>query len=146
MSRGILGTRAGLVADINLILQVAIIVMLLMGYFQARKRNFGAHGNLMTAAVIVNAIAIIAIMNPSFFRILPFALRNPSAPRPTLLWPHVAIGALAELMGVYIVIRMKSGTDESTHSSGIKWSMRIAFLFWLVALMVGVALYLVWYV
>ncbi len=146
MSTGILGTRAGLVADINLILQIAILIVLLMGCFQARRRNFSAHGRLMTAAVIANTIAIIAIMNPAFFRILPVAIRNPEAQRPTMLWPHAAIGALAELMGIYIVILMKLETSRPPRLRNIKWRMRITLLLWIVALAMGIALYFVRYV
>ncbi len=145
MGTGFLGTRATLVADINLILQVVVLIVLSAGAFQARRRNFDSHRLLMTAAVIANAALIIAIMNPSFFRILPFGLRSPGARRPTVMWPHVLVGTLAELMGVYIVIR--TNVEQSTASSwpGMMRVMLITLLLWLVALVGGITLYSVWY-
>lgn len=145
MGSGILGTRATLVADINLILQIVILMMLTIGAFQARRGRLDAHHRLMTAAVIINGVAIIAIMNPSFFRVLPFALRNPGAPGPTVMWPHVAVGALAELMGAYVVIRLNLDPSRISRLGNLKWIMVITFLLWIVALAVGITVYYVWH-
>ena len=145
MGFGILGTRATLVADINLILQTVILMMLTIGAFQARKGRLDVHHRLMTAAVIINGVAIIAIMNPSFFRVLPFALRNPEAPGPTVMWPHIAIGALAELMGAYVIIRLNLDPSRISRLGNLKWIMVITFLLWIVALAVGITVYYVWH-
>lgn len=145
MGSGIFGTKATLVADVNLILQVAILAILSIGVFQAKTRKFQVHHTLMTVAVVANAALIVAVMNPSFFRILPFALRNPGAERPTVLWPHMLLGAVAELLGVYIVLATNMGTAGTPYKRSFKWLMRITFFLWLLALIVGIVLYFVWY-
>ncbi|MBC7262022.1 MAG: DUF420 domain-containing protein [Chloroflexi bacterium] len=142
MGSGIFGTKATLIADINLISQVVILAILAIGVFQAKARKFQAHHTLMTVAVVANAVLIIAIMNPSFFRILPFALRNPGADKPTVLWPHMLFGAVAELLGVYIVLAANTGRPDKQH---FKWLMRITFFLWVLALIAGIVLYFVWY-
>jgi len=146
MGSGILGTRATWVADVNLILQIVLLIILTIGAFQARRGRLDVHHKLMTAAVTINAVAIIAIMNPSFFRVLPFALRNPGAPGPTVMWPHAAIGAVAELMGAYLVIRLKLDPSRISRLGSLKWVMVITLLLWAVALAIGIAMYFVWYV
>ncbi len=145
MGKGIFGTRASFVADMNLILQVVILGMLSWGVFQAKRRKFQAHHTLMTVAVIANAALIVAVMNPSFFRILPLALRNPGADQSTVLWPHMVLGAVAEMLGIYIVLATNSGALESSRRRTLTWLMRITFLLWVLALVVGIALYFVWY-
>ncbi|MGQ9494102.1 MAG: DUF420 domain-containing protein [Anaerolineae bacterium] len=145
MSSGILGTRANLIADINLILQVVILVILIVGASQAKRRNFQIHHVWMTVAVVANAVLIVAIMNPSLFRILPFALRNPGADKPTALWPHMLLGAVAELLGVYIVLSGNMGQPDALRRRNLKWLMRITFLLWVLALVAGIVLYKVWY-
>nr|MBC7244570.1 DUF420 domain-containing protein [Chloroflexota bacterium] len=145
MGSGILGTRANLIADINLILQVAILVILIVGVFQAKRRKFQVHHTWMTVAIIANAVLIIAIMNPSFFRILPFALRNPGADKPTVLWPHMLLGAVAELLGVYTVLSGNMGQSGTQRRRNFKWLMRVTFLLWFLALVAGIVLYMVWY-
>jgi len=145
MGTGIFGTKASLVADTNLILQVVILLMLLLGVFQAKRRKFQAHHTWMTVAVIANAALIIAVMNPSFFRILPFALRNPGANKSTVIWPHMLLGAIAELLGVYLVLATNMGASDISHRRNFKWLMRITFSLWVLALAVGIVLYFVWY-
>lgn len=146
MSSGILGTRATLVADVNLILQIVLLATLSIGAFQARRGRINSHHNLMTTAVVFNAVAIIAVMNPSFFRALPYSLRNPGAPGPTVMWPHIALGALAELTGAYLVIRLKLDPERATNLGSLKWVMVITLLLWVLALMGGITVYFVWHV
>jgi uncharacterized membrane protein YozB (DUF420 family) len=143
MSSGILGTRATLVADINLLVQTALFFILVIAALQARNRRYDSHRTLMTVAVVINAAAIVAVMNPSFFRVLPFAVRNPDAPGPTVMWPHVALGAVAELMGAFLVIRLGLEPASAPRLRGV---MAVTLLLWLAALVVGFALYYMWYV
>jgi len=146
MGSGILGTGATLVADVNLILQVVMLVVLIVGAFQAKRQSRELHCNLMTVLVVANAAAIVAIMNPSFIRSVPFALRYPSAQGPTVLWPHVVIGVAAEAMGVYVVVAMKWGNSSvGTRLRRLKWVMRITAVLWMVALVAGILVYLVRY-
>jgi hypothetical protein len=98
----------------------------------------------MSVAVALNAVLIIAIMNPAFFRILPFALRNPLAPTPILLWPHVLIGLAAELFGVYLALfgslNWDSGPGAGRRRIGVVAG--VLLLLWILALVVGLAVYL----
>jgi len=139
-----LGTNATLVADINLILQLVIIIVLLANAVQARQRGLGSGHALLSLAVILNALLIIAVMNPSFFRILPFAVRNPGAPVPILLWPHMLLGATAELTGVYLMLTSNLGASNSARARRVL--PRLMLLCWAVALAVGLAVYIRLYV
>ena len=146
MNTGILGTRANWAADLNLMVQIVLLVVLVAGLVQAKKRNLKVHHTWMTAIVVINAVFVIAVMNPSFFRILPSALRDPGAIEHVLPWPHVLVGGLAELMGLYAVLWMRMDLPELLHIRNIKWFMRITFLLWALALVGGIVLYWVWYV
>jgi len=144
MGRGLLGTRANVVFDINLIVQVVILLVLLVGLLRSRGRGWSAFRSFMNAAVALNAILIIAIMNPAFFRILPFALRNPLAPTPILLWPHLLIGLTAELLGVYLALSgsLNWDSDPGTRKRTVGAVVGVLLLLWFLALAVGVAVYL----
>ena len=147
MGTGILGTRATLVADANLILQVVMLVMLLFAALQAKRGNLQLHCTLMTVVVVANGVAIIAIMNPAFFRSLPYALGYPGARGPRVLWPHVVAGTLSEAMGVYVVIAMRWGNSGSGgRLRNPKWTMRITALLWTVSLVAGIVVYYLRYV
>jgi uncharacterized membrane protein YozB (DUF420 family) len=145
MPRGLLGTRATLVADINLILQIIVLIVLIVSTFLARRRGLGTRRTLTMIVVMLNAVLIVAIMNPSFFRILPFALRNPGARVPTWLWPHVQLGASAELIGVYLIVSSNLDWDSSASGGPVRRRMRnlarFMLLLWALALAIGLVIY-----
>lgn len=142
MSTGILGTRAGLVADVNLILQITLLVTLCVGALQARRGRLDIHQRLMTAAVIANAAAIVFIMNPSFFRALPLALQDTRSGQSLAMWGHMIVGLLAELLGVYLVIR---GNAAPAGWPNMQRTMIVTWLLWVAAALGGIFLYLVRY-
>jgi len=141
MGAGFLGTQAHWTSDLNLIVQIGLLVILVAGLVLAKKRKLTVHHTWMTAIVIVNAVMIIAIMNPAFFRLLPFAWRRLGAAGPTVLWLHAFVASAAELMGVYAVLSMRMDMPESWRLRNPKWYMRITFTLWALALLGGVALY-----
>jgi uncharacterized membrane protein YozB (DUF420 family) len=141
VNTGFLGTRASWAADINLIVQIVLLVVLVAGRVQAKRRNLTVHHTWMTVVVAVNAVMIIAIMNPAFFRLLPLAWPRLGAPGPTLLWLHVVVAVLAELMGLYAVLWMGTDLPELLRMRNLKWFMRINFLLWTLALVGGIVLY-----
>lgn len=144
MSRGFLGTGAGKLADINLLVQIAMLVILTYAIVQA-KRGKLVHCRIMPILVIINAAMIVAIMDPAFFRALPVALRNPTRPRPIIMWPHVLSGAVAEMLGVYVAVAASNSEFRAGHFRQLKWWMRITAVFWSISLILGVALYAIWY-
>lgn len=150
MTRGLLGTNATLVADLNLILQIIILAMLAISILEGRRRGMDRGRMLLTAAVAINAVLIIAVMNPSFFRILPFALQNPGSRGPRVVWPHVVLGALAELTGVYLVLSPNRDAPRSPHAQPHGLTSRTAFrvmlTLWVLALAMGLLVYSVLYI
>jgi uncharacterized membrane protein YozB (DUF420 family) len=141
VNSGFLGTRANWAADLNLIVQVALLVVLFVGRVQAKRRSLTVHHNWMTAVVVVNAAMIVAIMNPAFFRLLPLVWRRLGALGPMVLWLHVVAASLAELMGLYAVLAMRMDLPELLRTRNLKWFMRITFLLWVLALVAGIVIY-----
>jgi uncharacterized membrane protein YozB (DUF420 family) len=141
VNTGFLGTRASWAADLNLIVQIALLVGLVAGLVLAKGRKLTAHHTWMTAIVTVNAAMIIAIMNPAFFRLLPLTWPKLGAPGPMLLWLHVVVALVAELMGVYAVLWLRMDLPELLRMRNLKWFMRINFVLWTLALVAGIVLY-----
>jgi len=142
---GFLGTRATWAADLNLIAQLFILVVLAIAAIQARKRNVDAHENWVLLAIVANAFLIVAVMNPAFFRLAPDALRDPAFNWQIIMWPHMIVGGLAELLGLYIVLALKTDLPEGLRARNIRGLMRLTFVLWMVALLGGTVMYLVWY-
>lgn len=64
--KGFLGTSASFAADLNLATQIVMGVALLVGAFLARAKRYSAHGARMAAVLLLNLVAIVAVMWPSF--------------------------------------------------------------------------------
>jgi len=136
---GVFGTRASLLSDLNLVFQIVLLMILLAGFRFGKNKTGGSlkiHGRLMTVLAVLNGLSILLVMGPSLFTnfgavageifVIGFPL--------TLL--HHSIGLIAEILGVVLVFR-KFGKVRT-------W-MRIAFMLWLVALLLGIGLYFMYY-
>ena len=145
---GFLGTNATRTADLNLVIQVAIAVALTIGMFLARRQRFRAHGWTQTTVLVLNLVAIVSVMEPSFHR--QVMLRTSGGWRdayyavPTI---HAVFGTFVELLGVYVVL--VAGTrvlPARLRFRNYKLWMRTTLALWWVVVMLGLATYYVWYV
>lgn len=69
---GFLRTQAPLYADLILVLEIAMGVVLLVGAFLARTRKYHAHACCQSFVVVLNLIMVLLVMLPSFrVRIAP---------------------------------------------------------------------------
>jgi len=145
---GFLGTEASFREDLNLMVQLSMGVALLVGRGFAKRKNFKAHRICQSSVVGLNLIFIFLIMGPSFHRqVLPHLSTAFHEVRLALALFHATLGTLAELLGVYIVL--VAGTPllpESLRFNHYKPWMKTALALWWTVILLGVCLYLSWYV
>src|SRR5215212_6384652 len=102
---GFLGTGATFRADLNLVIQIAMGIALLIGRQLARKKNFRAHKYCQASVMILNLLIIFLIMAPSFHKQVepqvPGGLKEAYYLAPFI---HATLGTIAELLGLYIVL------------------------------------------
>lgn len=137
---GILGTRASLASDLNLLLQLIILVILIVGVKFGKEKtakSLRTHEKVMTVMVVLNAIGILLVMLPSFVTNLSAVLNEPSTIGFPLTSIHAFFGILAEGMGVAFVFK-KFGN--------VRMWMRLTAAFWLIAIISGIYFYLRYYV
>jgi len=145
---GFLGTGASFPADINLAVQLAMGGALITGVILAKLKHYRAHGACQTTVLFLNLWMIGFEMWPSFR--LQIAPHLPTVFRPayyTIATIHAALGAAAELLGIYIVL--VAGTElvpPSLRFTQWKRWMRIEVALWLLALTCGLGTYYEWYV
>lgn len=145
--KGFLGTSASFAADLNLAVQIVMGVALVIGAFLARAKRYSAHGACMAAVLLLNLVAIVAVMWPSFDQlVLPRLARHLSKPYFVVAAVHGMLGSMAELLGVYIVLA--AGTRILPASLRFKrWKlwMRIELALWMAVLLSGIGTYVFWY-
>ncbi|HZS45508.1 MAG TPA: DUF420 domain-containing protein [Blastocatellia bacterium] len=132
----------------NLVLQCAMGIALLAGMFMAKKKNFRAHGICQTTVIILNLAAISLFMLPVYKRgVAPKALTNLGDAFYSVSSAHAIIGTVAELIGIYIVLR--AGTNllpKALRFKNYKTWMRAELIIWWIVIGLGIGTYGVWYV
>jgi uncharacterized membrane protein YozB (DUF420 family) len=145
---GFLGTEAPLYADVTLLFEVAMGVGLLIGALLARMRRFRQHAWCQSVIVLVNCAAIVLTMMPSFrLQVIPKLPLKLGRTYYALATAHAALGAVAELGGLYILLA--AGTNvlpRSFRITNYRLWMRTVLVLWWVVLVLGCATYVRWYV
>ena len=137
---GLFGTRASILSDLNLMLQILLLVILLVGFRLGKKKTGSSlkmHGRLMTILVALNGLLVLLVMGPSLFLNFGAAVEEVVVIGFPLTLLHHSIGLIAEILGLVLVFR-KFGKVRT-------W-MRVTFTCWLGALLLGIGFYVIYYV
>ena len=144
---GFFRAGAGLKANFNLVTQLAMGVALIGGGLLARAKHYTAHGICQSAVLLLNLIMIALVMWPSFYgQVLPALPKHLTDGYYGAATAHGILGALAEMLGLYIVLAV--GTDTLPRRVRIirlKLWMRIELILWWLVIVTGVLTYYVWY-
>ena len=120
------------IATISLVIQLAVLTLLLIGYEFKRRLRYRVHGIFMLSAVILHLAAIFAIMVPSFIAI---TIEKPSTLITTIAPLHATAGTITAILGIWIVggWRLRQSTQYCAPKKKfmlatlILWSATIAF-------------------
>ncbi len=122
-------------ANLNLVIQLMVLVLLLFGAKLAKAGRFESHSKLMKTAIILQVGTLVLWMGPSL--VLNTAAFYTFGPGQLITILHVAIGYIALLLAV-------SAALHKTIIS-LKWTMRATFLVWTLAAIFGVGFYVYYY-
>jgi plastocyanin/uncharacterized membrane protein YozB (DUF420 family) len=142
---GFLGTNARLLTDLNLVLQAVMAAALVVGVVLVRRGNVRAHQYTMTLVVLFNLVLIAFVMGGAFFtQVLPD--QSPAA-SPQRLTPmlHGIAGAVAEGLGIYLILLMHSLLPAPLRASNYRLLMRLTFGLWLLVFAGGATMYVTTY-
>lgn len=144
---GFLGTAAPWSADVTLLLEVGMGIGLLAGAWLARAKCYRAHAACQSMIVLLNVALIAMAMIPSFRHlVIPKLPRRIAKPYYAFATAHAALGSIAELGGLYILVSV--GTKwlpEKIRITRYKLWMRGVLLLWWLVLLLGIATYWHWY-
>jgi hypothetical protein len=135
-----------LIATATLATELAVFVLLVVGYFYKRKLEFRRHGQVMALAVVVHLASIFAIMIPSFvLAVLPEYI----LPQPLLLVSivgllHGVLGAVAIALGLYLVAAWGLRKDVQGCFKRKK-IMQTTITIWFASLILGIILFGLFY-
>ena len=140
---GFLGQGAPWGADLNLLLQVGVGLLLLVGMALARRGRYGAHGICQSSGFVLALAMTVLWMIPAFHAIHADALGRGVVNRVTVAVAlHVVVGTAALLVGAWIVL--VAGTPivpERFRFSNYRRWMRTLLALWWLAIVLGLAIY-----
>ncbi|MGA2310409.1 MAG: hypothetical protein ABSG57_12795 [Candidatus Bathyarchaeia archaeon] len=131
-------------ADLNLILQAIILVVLGLAIYARLKHSIVKHAMLMGSGIVLHTVAIVAIMVPSLLS-MGVLLRNLLTGFALLTIVHATVGSFVELMGIWLVATWLSNTASVEKCFKRKNVMRVTIALWLTELILGIYVYMMLY-
>ena len=131
-----------IIATISLVIQLVVIGLLFGGVWLKAMQKFRQHGITMFSAVVLHAILILTWMIPSFssFFSAPGSI-NLADTIVIVVLVHAFAGIIAFVLGVWLVGSWHLKADLKTCFAKKK-IMRVTLALWLIALVLGIILYL----
>jgi uncharacterized membrane protein YozB (DUF420 family) len=139
---GFLGRPSTFGADLNLLVQAGLGLLLLAGLLLARRARFGLHGLCQATALVVTLVMTAIWMLPAYrdnYGPAIFRLGNRVS---VAAAAHVVTGSVALLVGIYVVL--VAGTPlvpRGMRFTNYKAWMRTLIALWWLALLLGVLTY-----
>jgi uncharacterized membrane protein YozB (DUF420 family) len=127
----------------DLVIQISIFVLLIVGFAIMRKRKVKAHANLMLAAVVLNLVSFVAIMAPAWDNVGEGGTGSLS----TIGMLHVNFGGLTMLSSLWILgtwlvpTFLLQNAKLRCYGKLNKRLMWVVLTLWLVSLIMGFMLY-----
>ena len=124
-------------AMVNLTIQVLLIMTVSGAVFLARKRNLGKHCVIMRAAIPLQIIAVAVIMLPSMLGYIENEQRGIFFNSEMLV--HHTLGLTVIAIWIYINLAFAGVMRIKVR---LVIAMRLAFASWILALIIGLHMYL----
>jgi uncharacterized membrane protein YozB (DUF420 family) len=130
--------------QINLVFQIVILAIISMSFALKRMHKYFLHGITMLIGVVFNTFSFLLVMGPSLLNFREFILANTLNRISLVTLAHSVLGGVAEILAVVLVAswHLQSSTKGCM---GKKKVMRITFILWVIALALGILLYVLTY-
>jgi uncharacterized membrane protein YozB (DUF420 family) len=132
----ILGTQAGLMADLAIIVQTSAFVILVSGVIYIKKKNYQRHVNLADIAVFLGILSFLW-MGFSFISNFQLLISNISVSVNLIAIIHAITGLIVLITGIFFA--------TNRYIKKTRNNMRMVFLLWAVAFFLGFELYIMYY-
>jgi plastocyanin len=128
-------------SDLNLVAQLLILAGLWVGFGFARRKQIPRHQAMQTTMVLVNSFFILFVMGTSFYSYV-IAGGTTTGTVATLMIIHGVIGLLAELTGIYLILRMSTKIlPAGLRVRNFRLVMRSLLGLWTALVLLGVGIY-----
>lgn len=142
LGEGFLGRPSTFGADLNLLVQLGVGLLLLVGLVIARRARYGTHGVCQTTALVATLVMTAIWMAPSYHTIYGPGIFGLGNRVDAAAAAHVVTGTVALALGVYVVLVAGTAVvPRALRFSNYKLWMRALIVTWWLALLLGVLTY-----
>jgi len=142
---GLFGTKAILQTDINLLLQIVVVAILLIGYLLKRRKQIKEHGAIMGIATAKHVTSFLAIMGPVFFSNLDFFYAEFDSALVISMLIHAFTGAVVLALALGLVIAWAIHVSNIGPCYKRKRIMEITIGLWIASAIFGGITYMLAY-
>jgi uncharacterized membrane protein YozB (DUF420 family) len=129
-------------ATLSLVIQLVVIGLLFGGVWLKATKKFRQHGITMLTAVVLHAVMVFTWMIPIFSGLFRSSGSiNLADTFTVIILVHAFTGIAATILGIWLVAAWRLQADMKTCFAK-KSAMRITITLWLIALVIGIILYL----
>jgi len=142
LSEGFLGRPSTFGADLNLLVQLGLGVLLFAGLLLARRSRYAWHGVCQSTALVATIVMTAIWMLPAYHANYGLAIFKLGNRVNVAAAAHVISGTAALLLGLYVVL--VAGTPlvpKALRFGNYKVWMRTLITVWWLALLLGVLTY-----
>lgn len=134
-----------LLSQANLVLEIIILIVLFAAFALKRKGKFLKHGGMMLVGVVLTILSFVIVMGPAFFSFVQNGLFDHPGRLYFVTLAHAGIGGIAMVLGVFLVAswHLQASTQSCMRRKKI---MRLTFVLWVLALILGILLYMLLYI
>jgi len=133
-----------LLSQANLILEIIILIVLFAAFALKRRGKFRKHGSMMLAGVVLNILSFTIVMGPAFFSLEQNGLFDHPGRLYFATLAHAGLGGTALVLGIFLVAswHLQVSIQKCMRRKKI---MRMTFVLWIIALILGILLYMLLY-
>jgi len=134
-----------LLATFSLLIQVAVLLLLVYGYWQKRQLKYERHGRVMATAVAVHLTMIFVVMIPGLvLALIPiFIVPHISGLTSIVTFIHAPLGVTSISLGVWLAVAWRFSGVQGCFKR--KKFMLATIVLWPTTLVMGITLYFVLY-
>jgi ABC-type tungstate transport system substrate-binding protein len=133
----LLNTNAPMSSEISMILQLAALAILIIGFIVVKQKKYMPHGVTMLLATLMNLTSVAVVMVPVALR-----LADTSIPGFNLLFrTHAILGVTVLALSIWIVADWRFQKPGPTCFQRKKWMLGLD-LTWVAELIMGMLLFL----
>ena len=145
---GFLGTSANWAADMTLVASAVVVLLLTIGVLLAVRGQYRAHRLFQTSAASLNAILVLWLMVLPFRDFVAPATNPAGLPLSAIATTriHAAVGTIALVFGLFVTLRANNLMPRFLRFNNYKAYMRVAYLRYMLASLIGLFVYITWFV